>query len=374
MIEKVYVGVLGLGDRMKFIVKSLLGNYDFAEISSVYDPKITKENNPFDFLSSSEICEDPSEVINNEKIDWVFIGSPNHVHKSQIISALDKGKNVFSEKPVAISFKELKEIQDKFKEKGKSFLVSYPLRYSPHYKKVREILESGKIGDIVSFEFNETLNFNHGSFIMANWRRLEKLSGGHILEKCCHDFDVTNLLVKSLPSKIASFGGLNFFKPENSYLLDSVKLDWTGYGVKETSNPFTSDKDIIDNQVVILEYRNGVRATFHVNCSATLPERRIYICGTKGAIRTDVLKGILQLRILGSSETITIIDDFFKGGHGEGDGLLIDELVQAMKDKENSYSTLDDGIKSAVTALGAEKSRKKGIIVDLEPIWKEFRY
>ena len=90
-----------------------------------------------------------------------------------------------------------------------------------------------------------------------------------------------------------------------------------------------------------------------------MPERRIYICGTKGTLRADVLKGILQIKSLGSSETITIIDEEFRGGHGAGDRFLVDELIRAMKDKNAFYNSLDDGIKSAIIALAAEKSRKE---------------
>jgi predicted dehydrogenase len=369
------IGIIGAGQRIRNLLRILIKKNPSTIIDSIYD--ISEESlNQFlgEFGTNIKLAKNYNEITENKEIEWVFVSSPNYAHKDQILSALENGKNVFSEKPLAISLEELKEIKNKFSEKGKSFLVSYPLRYSPHYKKIIEIIESGKIGKITSFEFNETLTFNHGSFIMADWRRLEKFSGGHLLEKCCHDFDVTNLLVKSLPSKIASFGGINTFKKENEDSLKDIKLDWKEFGKKYPKDPFNSEKDTVDNQVVILEYRNGVRATFHTNCASTMPERRIYICGTKGTLRSDVLKGILQLRSLGSTETITVIDDEFRGGHGAGDNFLIDELIEAMKDKRKYHISIDEGIKSAAIALGAEKSRKENIIFDMESVWKDFKY
>lgn len=369
------IGVIGCGGRIKKIITLLKEEMPEVQIKSMFDPseeslKIFKK----EFNEEIITVEDYTKITEDKEIEWILIGSPNYAHKEQIISSLKNKKNIFSEKPLAISFEELKEIKKEFKENGKSFLVSYPLRYSPHYKKVREIVESGKIGKIISFEFNETLTFNHGSFIMSDWRRLEKFSGGHILEKCCHDFDVANLLIKSLPIKVASFGGLNLFKEENNELMKEIKIDWEDFGKKYSKNPFISEKNVVDNQVLILEYQNGVRATFHTNCASTMPERRIYICGTKGTLRTDVLKGILQLKILGSSETITVIDDEFKGGHGAGDKFLVNELVKAIKDKHAFYTSLDEGIKSAAIAIGAEESRKKEIIFNFEKIWKELDY
>jgi predicted dehydrogenase len=369
------IGVIGCGGRIKKIIELLLAERPNIEIKSMFDPSeksIRNFRNSFGEKINS--VEKYVEVAEDPEIEWVLIGSINYAHKDQILACLDNRKNVFSEKPVAISIKELKEIQDKFKEKGKSFLVSYPLRYSPHYKKIKDILESGKIGDVISFEFNEVLTFDHGALIMADWRRLEKFSGGHLLEKCCHDFDVINLLIKSLPSRVVSFGGLNFFKPENQHHLKDINLKEKDFETKDSENPFFANKDVVDNQVLILEYRNGARALFHTNCASTIPERRIYICGTKGTLRADVLKGILQMRYLGSTETITVIDDQYKGGHGAGDVFLVKELIEAMEDEEKDHVSLDDGIKSAIVALAAEESRKEDKIVDLEPIWKDFGY
>jgi predicted dehydrogenase len=369
------IGVIGCGERIKKILKILVKEMPEVKIKSIFDVS-EKQINEFrkDFGKGIKAEKKYEKITKDKEIEWIFVGSPNYAHKDQIISGLKNKKNIFSEKPLAINFEEIKEIKEEFKKNGKRFLVSYPLRYSPHYKKVREILESGKIGKIISFEFNETLTFNHGSFIMSDWRRLEKFSGGHLLEKCCHDFDVANLLIKSLPSRVASFGGLNLFKEENKELIKHIKIDWEEFGRKYPKNPFMSEKDVVDNQVIIFEYRNGVRATFHTNCAATMPERRIYICGTKGTLKTDVLKGFLQVRTIGSSETTMIIDDEFKGGHGAGDKFVVEELIKAMKNEDNFQNSLDEGIQSASVALGAEESRKKGIIFDFENIWKELEY
>jgi len=80
---------------------------------------------------------------------------------------------------------------------GRLFNIGLTLRYSPHYRKIKQLLESGAVGDIISMEFNETLDFNHGGYIMGNWRRLREYAGTHLLEKCCHDIDLVNWMVGS---------------------------------------------------------------------------------------------------------------------------------------------------------------------------------
>ena len=93
--------------------------------------------------------------------------------------------------------------------------MGFNLRRSPHYRKLKALLNDGVIGDVVSMDFNETLDFNLGGYIFGDWRRLRENSGPFLLEKCCHDIDLANWMLDSQATRVASFGGLNFFVPEN---------------------------------------------------------------------------------------------------------------------------------------------------------------
>lgn len=368
--KEIGIAVLGCSSRMKFILTNLSNILDF-EIIGAYDKNIKAVNNYREPFGKVDYCKDINLLSKNEKTEWVFIGSINAEHKEQILAALNAQKNIFCEKPIATNLRDLKEIKktsDKNKKNKGLFLVSYPLRYSPHYRKIKQIIDSGKIGEIISLEFNEVLKLSHGAFIMTDWRRLEKYSGGHILEKCCHDIDIVNWLVESLPKKVSSFGGQNFFKKENSQLFEENKK----FMKENQKNPFLSDKDIIDNQVAILEYNNGVRATFHTNCASGIPERRIYICGTKGTIRADLQTGKIEIRSFNLNEKITeIINEEAKGGHGGGDKYLIEDLKKAIISNKYPDASLNDAIVSATSCLAFEESRKQNKVVDLTSTWKE---
>ena len=95
------------------------------------------------------------------------------------------------------------------------------------------------------------------------------MAGPHILEKCCHDLDLINWFCDSLPSKIASFGGLDYFVPENQHHMDKYGKDtyaaWND--PHRVDSPFTADKDLMDNQVGIMQYRNGIRVMFQATMS-----------------------------------------------------------------------------------------------------------
>lgn len=118
------------------------------------------------------------------------------------------------------------------------------------YVKLKELIDSGTLGRIISVEANEILSPSHGGYIMRNWRRFKEQAGPHILEKCCHDIDILNWLIGSVPTRVASFGGTNIFVPENRPEDDSTRLLYEKWPQAwEDVDPFLSEKNIADNQV-----------------------------------------------------------------------------------------------------------------------------
>ena len=209
---------------------------------------------------------------------------------------------------------------------------------------------------------------------MKNWRRLRANAGPYILEKCCHDLDLLNWFIGSLPCKTASFGGLNFYVPENDYLrIEHTKADGTGPfnyypDPNAVESPFTCDKDIVDNQVIILEYRNGVRATFHTSMSNPIPERRMYISGSEGTLVLSY--GKISVRRIGE-EAVRHYDLEITDGHAGGDQVIMDEFYKAMMGELPPKSTGLEGLESAVIALSIDKAQRSNTVVDIESVWKK---
>jgi len=304
-----------------------------------------------------------------------MIGSWNCFHKDQAVAALKAGKNVFCEKPLATTLKDCVAIKKAVQAGTMKFLIGFTLRYSPHYLKIKEIINSGAIGKIVSLEFNETLEFNHGGYIHSDWRRLKANAGTHLLEKCCHDIDLVNWITGSRACRVASFGGLNFFIPANARRMQEIacskdkKRAYCSWEGAQGKDPFRNHKDIVDNQVAIIEYANGVHATFHTNCNAGIPERRMYILGSKGAIRSDVITGTIQLKKIGFSEQLENISSGTADGHGDGDTWLARHMAAVMRGKELPQTSINDGLFSAITCFGIDKAQESNRVVDLNPLW-----
>ncbi|MFP6807751.1 MAG: Gfo/Idh/MocA family oxidoreductase [Pseudomonadales bacterium] len=372
------IGIVGSGEMGRNVARPVIATDDAISISAVFDPdpeSIIAARKDFgdQFVAVSSL----QELLDNDKVDWVMIASWNKYHAEQTIAAFAAGKHVFCQKPLALSLDECLDMRKAWLASGKQFVIGFNLRYSPHYRKIKELLSNKAIGDIVSFEFNETLDFNHGGFIMGDWRRLRENAGSHLLEKCCHDVDLANWMIESRASRVASFGGLNFFLPENAEALERVGMAANGrqgymtWRSGKSINPFTSDKNITDNQVTIIEYENGVRATLHMNSNTAIPERRMYICGTSGTLRADLISGVIELQQIGFEQVR--IDHSMKGAgmHGGGDEFLAAELVATMVNGEQASATLDDGLAAAVTCFAIDDAMDTGSVVDLGPYWQQ---
>jgi predicted dehydrogenase len=381
-MKKVGIGLIGCGGRSRGVVGELTKATDQVEIVALCDPNphsIAATKSAFN--PAARVHEDYRELVRDPAVDWVMIASWNCFHAQHTIAAFEAGKNVFCEKPLALSVGDCLAMRDAWRASGKLFSIGFTLRYSPHYRRIKELLSSGKIGSILSMEFNETLDFNHGGYIHADWRRKTEWAGSHILEKCCHDIDLVNWMTESLAIKAASFGGCDFFTPANAH--HSARLGQSSQGKPAFTtwnddkiqgniiNPFNNDKDILDNQVAILQFANGIRASFHTNCSTSIPERRMYICGTEGTLRADVSTGQLEVKRIGFDTQLEDCRMDVSGGHGGGDCILGASLASTMLQGTPSLTSLDDGLRAAFTVFGIDEAQRTGTVVDLTPYWKQ---
>ena len=375
MEKKIKVAVIACGNRARKVVGNLLRDSDRrVEIAAAYDPDASEIEHVKGIWESPDTvaCTSAEEAINFPGVSWVMVFSPNALHKEHILAAFKAGKNVFSEKPLATTIGDCIDIYDACKASGKLFATGFVLRYAPLYRRVKEMLDSGKFGKIVSINADENVPPYHGGYIMMNWRRDTAVSGPHILEKCCHDLDLINWFCQSHVSRAASFGGRSFFLPENETLHEKY-----GHGVfskwrdpHALPSPFTSGGDLMDNQVAIFEYRNGIRVQFQCTMSNAMPTRRMYFSCTEGTIALDLYEKIIKYRFLGSDEENRIS---FKSadGHGGGDDYIMKELFATMTEGVPPKCSGNEGLESAVLALAIDKAARTGGIVDLEPVWKK---
>ncbi len=380
--ETVTIGIIGFGHRLRSIMNRLLAIAPGrVRVAAIYDSEPKAALQARELFGEDLIqCDSEEAFFALPEIDWVFIGSPNYLHVRHVVQAIEAGKDVFCEKPLATSFEDCLVVKNCLQTSGRTFAFGLVLRYSPFYQKIKQILDRGELGQIISFEFNETLDFNHGGRrIFSTWRRNEDLAGSHLLEKCCHDLDLANWLMDSLPVQVASFGGLDFFHPVNAGHVERVgpapdgRMAYRPYATDaNTVHPFSEGATIVDNQVAILQYANGVRATFHTNCNTAMRERRFYLCGTEGTLHGDAYTGIIEWRRIGYDTEVQRVQVVSGGGQGHagGDEIMVAGLMNTMYEGAPFLADVDDGIRACAVAFAIDRAMQKKSVVDLTEIWR----
>ena len=371
------IGAIGLGNRIAHVYHELSQINQDADLVAFVDPQpigkdYAEKNNFFPSQEYSSL----NEMLSNEKLDLLMIGSPNHLHLDHIKIGLNAGIKIFAEKPIVVDEAQSFELAKLLGEFGQDqVLVGLVLRYSQHARSVRNLIDKNILGNIISIEASEHIMPWHGGFFMRNWRRKEKFSGGFMLEKCCHDIDFYNMIVGRRVKRVASFGGRSSFIPENepeNNLEEFTKYNLTGWQAKESV--FDSDADIVDHQVAIIEYDNGATLAFHTNMRVPDEFRRFAVIGTNGMVEGDFVRGFLKAH---DQQNNVVLDEDYGAafgmvkGHYGADNLMLKDINQHLTNVEkiNLPVGVKDCIEAGIIAMKIDESRKTGKIIDLTSSW-----
>lgn len=345
--------------------------------------------------------------------DIALIATMDRDHFEPAMMAIDLGYDLMLEKPITPTPEECIALTENAKKHGVRVVICTVLRYTPLFIKLKEIIDSGRIGKVMSINHEECVEFVHQShsFVRGNWGNSER-SSVMLLQKSCHDMDILQWLLGKKCKKVQSFGSLSYFTAENApegaperciegcpvgdtCIYNSVKLylesdsNWfrsaatklvksTDEDVKKSlleSNygkcVFHCDNDVVDHQTVNMLFEDDVTVTFTMNAFNT-GGRYINIYGTKGEIRA-ALKGDAPIRVydIVSKETEEIPSsgtDGVLGGHGGGDAGIVRTLYSYMVGEYNGVSvpTIEESCYNHLITFAAEHARNTGTVVDVE--------
>ena len=345
--------------------------------------------------------------------DIALIATMDRDHFEPAMMAIDLGYDLMLEKPITPTPEECIALTENAKKHGVRVVICTVLRYTPLFIKLKEIIDSGRIGRVMSINHEECVEFVHQShsFVRGNWGNSER-SSVMLLQKSCHDMDILQWLLGKKCKKVQSFGSLSYFTAENApegaperciegcpvgdtCIYNSVKLylesdsNWfrsaatklvksTDEDVKKSlmeSNygkcVFHCDNDVVDHQTVNMLFEDDVTVTFTMNAFNT-GGRYINIYGTKGEIRA-ALKGDTPIRVydIVSKETEEIPSsgtDGVLGGHGGGDAGIVRTLYSYMVGEYNGVSvpTIEESCYNHLITFAAEHARNTGTVVDVE--------
>jgi predicted dehydrogenase len=337
--------------------------------------------------------------------DAVVIATPDAEHTEPAIAFAEAGYHILLEKPMAPSEADCRRIATAAHEAGVIFAVGHVLRYTPYTRALREALPA--IGEIVSVHHLEPVGFWHQahSFVRGNWRR-EDHSTFMLMSKSCHDIDWLSHVVGRPIARVASFGSLQHFtaqhRPEGAadrcldcavepacaysakrfyfgrlhagrhgWPLDVVVEDFTDAALTEALRDgpygrcvYACDNDVVDHQVVALEFAGGATGTFTMTGFTEAGDRRTSIFGTRGSLEGDGERIRIFDFLTGCARVIEVDAH---GGHGGGDDGLMDAFIGAVAtgDRSRVLSGPRESLHTHLAVFAAERARRSGSVVTL---------
>jgi predicted dehydrogenase len=364
---------VGMGLRAGHVLTTLKAAMPEAEVVGFYDPQPTHLE-----MIGGDTPRYPSveAMLSDARPDLYCVFSPNVFHLDQIRLGLESGVQVFTEKPVVISIDETLELARLLAAHGgvKRAMVGLVLRYSQHMVDLRAAMAAGQLGQIVSLEANEHIAPYHGGFFMRDWRRRDDLAGGFMLEKCCHDLDIYNMVTASRPQRVASFGGRRSFLPKNAPASNAeAEIFHVKKSVWESADdPFRSDADIVDFQTAILSYESGASLAFHTNLNVPDEHRRFCIMGSHGMAEGDFVRGYLRVT---ARDGRRLADHDYtqgpaKGAHYGADALMCADIAAFLRGQAASLPvSVLDAMEAGIAAMALDQARVTGQVVDMTETW-----
>ncbi|HEY4203223.1 MAG TPA: Gfo/Idh/MocA family oxidoreductase [Devosiaceae bacterium] len=374
------VGIVGLGYRLGYLARVFSVTLDDFEVVAHVDPEPAGLSYTKEFgVSVGKSYAELADMLKNQKLDLLMVGSPNHMHLGHIRTGLDHGMKIFTEKPVVTTVEETMDLATLIARHGSDqVMVGLVLRYAPLYVDLRKAQADGLLGDIVSIEASEHIPPYHGAFFMRDWRRYERYSGSFMLEKCCHDLDLYNGVMGCRPKYVSSFGGRKTFIPKNAPQNDGIN-DMEVYhrkpsGWMGTDKVFDSDGDIIDFQTAMVEYENGSALSFHTNLSVPDDFRRFAVMGAKGQAEGDFVRNFFKVTNARTSQRL--IDKVYTGSdlsvhYGADEQMAADIAKHLIKGAQLPVSVVD-ALEAGLLALTMDEARRTRSVIDMGPIWERF--
>ena len=373
-----------------------------AEPIAIRNERYTKKHN----IKTENRFNTWEDVFKKPKFaDAVIISTPDNLHYGPCMKALEMGYDVLLEKPISPSEKECRNILALAKKNKRIVAVCHVLRYAPYFVKLKEIIQSGVLGEICSIQHMEPIQHIHmsHSYVRGNWHN-SKQTTPIILAKSCHDLDILKWMTERSCEKIQAFGNLKWFTgahaPEGStarctdgctveakcpysalniyyrrreynYVFDLPEekekqaafvleqLKTTNYG----RCVYKMDNDQPDHYTANILFAGDLTASFSMEAFTSYGGRRTRVMGSLGNVVGDMSSFVMTDFLTRKSTEWKQDTD----GHGGGDWRLASDFVKAVSQQNPALltSTIDASIESHIMGFMAEESRKKSKVMDV---------
>jgi predicted dehydrogenase len=364
-------------------------------------------------------------AITEHHIDRVIVTAPDAFHAELVATALDAGADAIVEKPLTTSEAGVRAIADAVARSGRSVTTTFNYRYSPRNTALRQVIADGMIGDVTSVHFEWVLDTAHGADYFRRWHRDKAMSGGLLIHKASHHFDLVNWWIDDVPTRVFASGALRFYGRDNasargmgerpergttdSPLRDAFSLDLRAddqlrglYLDQEGFDGYRRDQDVFDpgitiedNLSLVVDYARGSSMSYSLNAHSPWEGYVVSINGTAGRAELRVVeRGAVLLDEQGrvvvdpsarpdlvieegsrpTAETLTVQRHFAPaeevaipeaiGGHGGGDAVLLRDLFRGVGDDPLHHTaSWRDGARAVAVGLAGNLSLETGAAV-----------
>lgn len=439
-VVKKRFAIVGVGSRAGFyysaITKQFTNTAELVGFCDVNQTRMDYANKAIAEYGHSAVPtykqEDFDKMVQEQKPDYVIVTTVDKFHHKYCVRAMELGSNAIVEKPMTIDAEKLQAMIDGVKNTGKEIRVTFNYRYAPHNTKVRELIADDVIGEVTQVHFEWLLDTHHGGDFFRRWHRRKENSGGLLLSKSIHHFDLVTFWLGSDPELVYALGGLRFYGRENAekrginlgidryhgneekakndpfYLslegnrqlkamyLDAEKED----GYKRDQYVFGDGITIEDTLGMMVRFQNDAILTYSTNAYSPYEGFRVNFTGTKGRIELVVIEAKYtpgeerQAYGVGSSngelkdkyiqggilsKSIRVMPMFGEpydvpipkasGGHGGGDPVLLTDILEGRKaDRFNRAAFIREGAMSTLIGIGGNKSIETGLPVKVQEL------
>ena len=419
-MKKITVAIVGAGARgMHAYAPYLKENPELGEVVAVAEPHelrrdiCKKEYN----INDVNVFETWEDLLDKDRLaDAIIIANNDESHYEPTKLALEKGYHILLEKPMSNKLEDIVRLGELAKEfPNQVFMICHVLRYTTFFSKLKEIVNSKELGELVSIQHNENIGYWHfaHSFTRGNWRNSNETSP-LILAKSCHDMDILLWLTNKKCISVSSFGYLTHMRVKNfkdgmaercldckdevekncPYSAKKLYLSEkpifakivhpipTKENLKEAlrNGPYgrcvyKCDNNVVDHMVTILEFEDEVTATFNLSAFTEECNRTIKLMFTHGEVGGNHVKNTIEVKRFkkyGQNTIETITPEEVVGGHGGGDHGIMEDFVKLVSENGGEGKTsATKSVESHIMAFAAEHSRLNKEVVDVQAFWKK---
>ena len=403
------VAIIGAGGRGQMFSELISQNAHLGCVTAVAEPRDSYRNAIGDrwgipeerrFRSWAALCGQPRMA------DAAVVATMDRLHAGPAVACLNAGYDLLLEKPMAPTLDECRAIEAAQRRSGRIVAVCHSMRYHKGFRKLRDLVADGAIGRVVTVDQLEQVAYWHQahSFVRGNWGN-EGRSAPMLLAKSCHDIDYLSFVIGKPCRRVSSFGSLTYFTRSNApkgsterctdgcpaeptcpysairqyvhgnrttWPADVVSFDHSAAAHLEAirTGPYGRcvykvDNDVVDHQVVCMEFEDDVTATFTMTAFTQGGGRKVRIHGTTGELAYD--ESEIVLRTFGDNNVTRIALGSEIGGHGGGDNRVVLEWLLALHSRNDSriVANAQQSLESHTIVFAAERSRRERRMVEM---------